>query len=155
MRDEPQAPVVVEPPSGYSVVGGTGGGSDTIGNMLAHMMPPPRPPAPPTPKPSNNIAKSDGPMRVSKGVQDAKLLRRVVPMYPPIAISARVQGTVHLIGIISKDGTIRDLQVVSGHPLLVRAALDAVRQWVYAPTLLSGEPVEVMAPIDVNFILNR
>jgi protein TonB len=58
-----------------------------------------------------------------------------------------------LVGIIAKDGTIRNLEVVSGNPLLVRAALDAVRQWVYQPTLLSGEPVEVICPIDVNFTL--
>jgi len=152
--DEPQAPVVVEAPSGVGVVGSIGVGGQ-IGTLLGGLMPPPRPPAPPTPKPSDSIAKSSGPVRVSQGVQDAKLLRRIVPVYPPIAITAHVQGTVHLIGIISKDGTIRDLQVISGHPLLVRAALDAVKQWVYAPTLLSGEPVEVMAPIDVNFILNR
>ena len=56
-----------------------------------------------------------------------------------------------LIGVIAKDGTIRQLQVVSGHPLLVGAAVDAVRQWVYRPTLLNGEPVEVIAPIDVIF----
>jgi protein TonB len=61
---------------------------------------------------------------------------------------------VRLTSIIAKDGTIRNLQVISGHPLLVGAAVDAVRQWVYRPTLLNGEPVEVLCPIDVTFSLN-
>ena len=150
---EPLSPNVVEAPS-VGVVGAFGD-SNKIGELLSTIIPPPRPPAPPTPKPTETSTKANGPVRVSQGVQDAKLLRRIVPVYPPLAITAHVQGTVHLLGVISKDGTIRDLQVVSGHPLLVRAALDAVRQWVYAPTLLSGEPVEVLAPIDVNFILSR
>ena len=74
-------------------------------------------------------------------------------MYPALARSARVQGTVHLLGVVSKDGTIQKLQVLGGHPLLVAAAVDAVKQWVYRPTLLNGEPVEVIAPIDVIFTL--
>lgn len=77
-----------------------------------------------------------------------------MPIYPPLAITARVQGTVHLVGVIARDGTIRDLQVIDGHPMLVRAAVDAVRQWIYKPTLLSGEAVEVMAPITVTFKLD-
>jgi len=96
-----------------------------------------------------------GPIRVSEGVQMAKLINRVMPVYPPLAKSARISGVVHLIGIISKDGTIRDLKVISGHPLLTKAALDAVSQWVYKPTLLSNEAVEVIAPIDVNFTLSQ
>ena len=89
------------------------------------------------------------------GVQMAKLINRVMPLYPPLAKSARISGVVHLIGIISKDGTIRNLQVVSGHPLLTKAAVDAVSQWVYKPTLLNNEAVEVIAPIDVNFTLSQ
>jgi protein TonB len=96
-----------------------------------------------------------GPIRVSEGVQMAKLINRVMPIYPPLAKSARISGLVHLIGIISKDGTIRDLKVISGHPLLTKAALDAVSQWVYKPTLLNNEAVEVIAPIDVYFTLNN
>ena len=87
-------------------------------------------------------------------MQLAKLVKQVIPVYPQLARTARVSGTVQLLGTISKDGAIRNLQVISGHPLLVRAALDAVQQWVYRPTLLSGEPVEVIAPIEVRFILN-
>jgi protein TonB len=92
---------------------------------------------------------------MSAGVQMAKLVRRVVPEYPPLARAARISGVVRLIGIIARDGTIRNLQLVSGHPLLTRAAIEAVQQWVYQPTLLSGEPVEVICPIDVNFTLGQ
>jgi len=84
----------------------------------------------------------------------AKLVRKIIPAYPPLAKAARISGVVRLIGIIARDGTIRNLQLVSGHPLLTRAAMEAVQQWVYKPTLLNGEPVEVIAPIDVNFTLS-
>jgi protein TonB len=83
------------------------------------------------------------------------LIRQVKPLYPDIAIRARVSGTVHLIGTIGKDGTIQHLQIVDGNPLLARAAVEAVSQWVYRPTLLNNEPVEVIAPIEVNFTLGR
>ena len=76
-------------------------------------------------------------------------------MYPPLAKQARISGVVHLNAVIAKDGTIQDLKVISGHPLLIQAAMDAVRQWVYAPTLLNGEPVEVVTQIDVNFTLSQ
>lgn len=84
----------------------------------------------------------------------AKLVKRVIPEYPSLAKTARVSGVVHLIGVIAKDGTIQHLQLISGHPILARAAMEAVRQWVYQPTLLNGQPVEVIAPIDVNFTLS-
>jgi protein TonB len=113
------------------------------------------PKPPPQPAPAKAKAADTAPMKVSSGIQEAKLLRRIVPIYPQMAIIARIQGTVHLVGVISKEGTIRELQVIDGSPLLVKAALDAVRQWVYKPTLLSGEPVEVIAPITVTFTLNR
>ena len=96
-----------------------------------------------------------GPIRVSIGVQTAKLVKKVIPEYPPLAKTARISGVVHLLGVISKDGTIQNLQVIGGHPLLTRAALEAVRQWIYQPTLLNGQPVEVIAPIDVNFTLGQ
>ena len=83
----------------------------------------------------------------------AKLIRKVIPEYPVLAKGARISGVVHLIGIIAKDGTIRNLQLIGGHPILARAALEAVEQWVYEPTLLNGEPVEVIAPIEVSFTL--
>jgi periplasmic protein TonB len=85
----------------------------------------------------------------------AKLIRKVIPEYPPLAKAARISGVVHLMGTIAKDGTIRNLQLIGGHPILARAALEAVEQWVYEPTLLNGEPVEVIAPIEVDFTLAR
>jgi protein TonB len=112
-----------------------------------------------TPPPTTPIAETrqppSAPLKVSEGVQMAMLVRKVIPEYPPLARSARISGVVRLIGTIGKDGTIRDLQLVSGHPLLSRAALEAVRQWIYRPTLLNGNPVEVIAPIEVNFTLGQ
>lgn len=84
----------------------------------------------------------------------ARLVHRVDPVYPAIARQARISGAVELTGVIGVDGHIRELRVVKGHPFLASAALEAVRQWVYEPTLLNGETVEVIAPITVNFLLN-
>ena len=95
------------------------------------------------------------PTLVGGAVQAAKLIKKIVPTYPAPARLVRVSGTVHLLGTISREGTIQQLQVISGHPLLVGAALEAVRQWVYQPTLLNGEAVEVVAPIDVVFTLGN
>jgi periplasmic protein TonB len=94
-------------------------------------------------------------IRVGGNVQQANPIKRVQPLYPPLAKQARIQGVVHLTAIISKDGTIQNLQVISGHPLLVPSALAAVKQWVYKPTLLNNEPVEVITQIDVNFTLSQ
>src|SRR5256884_632253 len=88
-------------------------------------------------------------------VQAARIVNRVQPVYPPLARQTRISGTVRLHAIISRDGTIQQLEVISGHPLLQQAALDAVRQWRYQPTLLNGEPVEVDTTIDVIFSLNQ
>ena len=95
----------------------------------------------------------DHPLSVGGDVQAAKIIRRVLPAYPALAKQTRTSGTVHLSGIIAKDGTVQRLQVLSGHPLLVKAAVDAVSQWIYKPTILDGQPVEVIAPIDVIFTL--
>ena len=92
-------------------------------------------------------------LRVSAGVQASKLISQPKPVYPPIAKQARVQGTVVLAATISKSGTIDNLRVVSGHPMLTQSALQAVRQWKYQPTYLNGEPVEVETTINVNFSL--
>ncbi|HEY8671890.1 MAG TPA: energy transducer TonB [Terriglobales bacterium] len=93
-------------------------------------------------------------VRVSQGVTAGLVIHKVQPNYPPLAKTARVQGTVQLAAIIGKDGTIQNLHVVSGHPLLTQAALDAVRQWRYKPYILNGEPVEVDTTIAVNFTLS-
>jgi protein TonB len=93
--------------------------------------------------------------QVRKGgqVQEALLIRRVIPAYPVLARQARVQGIVELMGVIAIDGRVKELRVVSGNPLLVGAALDGVRQWLYRPTYLNGNPVEVVCPITVYFKL--
>jgi periplasmic protein TonB len=94
-------------------------------------------------------------IRVGGNVQTAKLVKQPRPVYPALAKSARIQGVVKLHALISKEGVIENLTVISGHPLLVPAALDAVKQWVYQPTLLNGEPVGVETEIDVNFTLSQ
>ena len=81
------------------------------------------------------------------------LIHRVLPVYPPLAKQMRVSGRVRLMGVISTTGMIEKLEVIEGHPMLVKAAVDAVRQWVYRPTVLNGQTIAVTAPIEVNFIL--
>jgi protein TonB len=81
------------------------------------------------------------------------LLRKILPTYPALARSARVQGQVVLQAVISKQGAIENLKVLTGHPLLVPAAIEAVRQWRYRPYVLNNEPVEVETQITVNFSL--
>ncbi|HMC31677.1 MAG TPA: energy transducer TonB [Candidatus Angelobacter sp.] len=93
-------------------------------------------------------------IRVSGGVTAGNLLRRVEPVYPPLAKTARIQGQVILHAVISKSGSIENLQVMSGHPMLVQSALDAVRQWKYKPYILNGEPVEVDTTVTVNYNLS-
>jgi len=94
-------------------------------------------------------------IRIGGNVQQAKLISQPHPIYPPDAKAARIQGTVQLQATIGKDGTVQNLEVISGHPLLVPAALEAVKQWVYQTTLLNGNPVEVLTQIDVNFTLSQ
>jgi protein TonB len=92
-------------------------------------------------------------VRVSQGVTQGLLIRKVQPIYPPLARQARIQGTVLLQAEISKDGTIENLHLISGHPMLAPAAIEAVKQWRYKPYILNGEPVEVETQITVNFTL--
>jgi protein TonB len=92
-------------------------------------------------------------IRVSSGVAAGRLINKVQPVYPPIAKSARVQGKVILQAQISKNGTIEGLRVVSGHPMLTQAAIDAVSRWRYQPYILNGEPVEVDTQVEVTFTL--
>jgi protein TonB len=92
-------------------------------------------------------------VRVSQGVIEGNRIRSVTPLYPPLAKTARIQGTVVLHAIISKQGNVENLSVISGHPMLVQSALDAVKQWKYKPYFLNGEPVEVETTVTVNFNL--
>jgi TonB family protein len=105
---------------------------------------------------SVSAPKKNPPSRIRQGgiVQAGKLIRRVQPGYPPLATQAHVSGKVRLHAIIAKDGTVREVDVLSGHPLLVQSAMNAVKQWVYRPTLLNGQPVEVDTTIDVDFKLS-
>jgi protein TonB len=130
------------------VLGGVQGGvlSGIIGGLPAAPPPPPPPPKPKAPT---------APIRVGGNVQAANLISQPKPQYPPLAKAARVQGTVKFQATIAKDGSIQNLQLLSGPPLLVQAAQQAVLEWKYKPTLLNGEPVEVITTIDVNFTLSQ
>jgi len=109
--------------------------------------PPVSPPPPPPP-----ITKAE-PIRQGGNVQAANLIYQVNPAYPPLARQTRVQGVVVLEAVISREGWIESLRVITGHPLLNQAALDAVKQWKYQPTMLNGEPVEVITTVTVTFSL--
>lgn len=124
---------------GFGVAGGTG-------NVLGGILGGPSGPAPPKPA---------APARIKVGgqVQAAKMLRQTLPVYPAIAKTAHVAGTIILHAIIAKDGTVQALEYVSGPPLLMKAAMDAVREWRYTPTQLNGDPVEVDTTISVVFSL--
>jgi TonB family protein len=94
-----------------------------------------------------------GKIRVGGNVQAANLIKKETPVYPPLAKQARIQGVVRFTVTIGKDGTVQDVQLVSGHPLLVASAQAAVWQWQYKPVLLNGQPVEVVTTVDVNYTL--
>jgi protein TonB len=123
---------------------GVGGGTgDLLGIIGSGGSAPPPPPKPATP----------ARIRVGGNVQAAALVSQAKPEYPMIAKTAHVSGTVILHAIIAKDGSIQELQYVSGPPLLMKSAMDAVKQWRYKPTQLNGDPVEVDTTISVVFSL--
>jgi periplasmic protein TonB len=123
------------------------GGNVSFLPLILRTAPPPKPPEPkPAPK---------TPQRIGGAVAQANLIHEVQPVYPPLARSARIQGTVEFTAVISTAGTIEHLHLVSGHPLLINAARDAVLQWRYRPTLLNGSPVEVVTQITVRFSLSN
>jgi protein TonB len=131
--------------NGTGVPGGTGSGDprgvlSSLGNSSPASMPAPPPPV------ANHV-------RVSR-MMEGNLIRRVDPAYPAMARLARVQGQVVLSAIINKEGKIDRMQVLSGHPMLVQAAVEAVKQWRYKPYVLNDEPVEVETQITVNFFLS-
>jgi TonB family protein len=95
-----------------------------------------------------------GPLKINTGVLASKLVTKIVPAYPSAARAVHASGVVRLLAIVGVDGHIKQLRVLDGHPLLRKAAEEAVRQWIYSPTYLSGRPVEVEASIEVNFQLN-
>ena len=161
----PQHPAIfVDPPelapagSGSGVAGGTENGAasgvlSAVMDSATRVAPPPRPP-----KVAHTAAPVEpaAPIRVKIGgnVHLGALIHQVEPRYPPIARQMRVSGVVELEGVIGIDGRIRELVVKSGNPLLAPAAVEAVRQWVYEPSTLNGDKVEIIAPIAVTFRLN-
>lgn len=134
-----EAPVVYTN-NNNGVSGGTG---NVLGGLIGSGPAGPPPPPPATPQR----------IRVGGQVEAASLINKVEPQYPPIAKTAHVAGTIVLHAIIGKDGAIRELQFVSGPPLLMKSAMDAVKEWRYKPTMLNGEAVEVDTTIDVVFSL--
>jgi periplasmic protein TonB len=136
------------PATGASIgIPGNGIGPGPIGDLIpggssqGWPLRPPRPHAP-----ARTVNKSEG-------VMEGALVHRVDPLYPEIARAMHLSGTVRLEAIIGTDGIVQNLEVLSGNPILARAALEAVRQWRYRPTLLNGAPVEVETYITVNFVL--
>jgi len=142
-EDEAPPPVIASTGVVGGVPGGVPGGSmgGVIGSVLSS-----------TPVAVPHIATPQR-VRVSSGVVSGLLLRKVQPNYPPLARQARIQGVVVLQAEISKEGNIQNLQLISGHPMLAPAAIEAVKQWKYKPYLLNGEPVEVETQVQVNFTL--
>lgn len=140
------------PPEVGGAIGGVPGGVEggtvngVLGGVIGSVTHTAAPPPPPT-----QVKR----ITVGGQVTAAKLVNRVTPQYPPLARQTRVSGAVKLHAIISKDGSIMELSVISGHPLLVQAAISAVKEWRYQPTLLNGQPVEVETTIDVLFNLQQ
>lgn len=99
------------------------------------------------------LAQHGAPLKVPPGVQEQKLIHRVRVVYPQQALAARISGEVRLSVLIDENGIVRKLRLVAGHPLLVRAAMDAVKKWRYRPTYVSGHPVEVLTTVEVPFVL--
>jgi protein TonB len=138
-----------------SVFGSTGvdtnsnaGITGILGSAITTDAPPPAA-VPPKSKPA------PAPVPIGGRVAEANIIHKVQPVYPALARSARIQGNVEFTATISKDGAIENLQLIHGHPLLVNAAREAVLQWRYRPTLLNGQPVEVVTTIVVRFMLSQ
>jgi len=144
---EPTEEVVGGVPGGVpgGVVGGTLGGA--LGEALGAAHSVPVLAKTPEPAPVKRI-------RVASRVAEANLIHDVPPQYPPDAGRARIEGTVVLMAVIGKDGTVQDVRVESGLPILAQAAINAVKQWRYRPYMIEGEPVEVDSRITINFTLS-
>src|SRR5262249_4353531 len=123
------------------VVGGVVGG--VTGGVLGSGAPPPPPPPPPPPKPKVRPK----PQKIGGDVLQSKLIKKIEPVYPELAKRARVSGMVILNVQVNEQGRVEEIQVIRGNPLLNDSAVQAVRQWVYSPTLLNGEPVPVTATV--------
>jgi protein TonB len=144
LHDQPTNADAAGAADGFWVPGGTG--TDAPNSVISSVIkiPPAMPKVVVPPK-----------VRVSSGVAQGLLIHETKPVYPPLAMQARIQGTVLLQAVVAKDGTVQELRVVSGHPLLVKAAMDAVKLWRYKPYRLNDQPVEVDTEIIVNFTLGN
>jgi len=157
IQEQPQqaaaAPVTGGVPGG--VTGGQIGG--VLGGILGATptaAPPPAPPPPPVAATPTPAPAKPGTIRIGGAVEAAKIVSAPSPAYPPVAKDARIQGDVLLDAVIGTDGHIENLKVVSGNALLVSAAMNAVKQWTYRPTILNGQPVKVATEIMVHFSLS-
>ncbi len=135
-------------------IGSLGTGIQSLAGAVSHGAPvsilsltPVTPPPPPPPAARTPRVKTGG------DVQESKLIRRVVPDYPPLAIRAHVEGTVLLDVDIDEEGNVTNVRVLQGNPLLVPEAVRAVKQWKYSPTLLNGEPIPILSTVKVDFRL--
>jgi protein TonB len=168
-RSIPPKALILEDPEpvmsggGVGVAGGIAGGREggVPGGLLnslideaSRIVPVVRPPETSKPQPAKTASAPAAPLRITV-LKMATPVHKVEPVYPTLAKQARVSGTVELLGVLGTDGRIHEIKVVRGHPLLVKAAIDAVLQWVFEPTILNGQAVEVSAPVTVNFILNQ
>lgn len=133
------------PPATAGVIGGVVGGvpGGTVGGVIGGLAQSTAPPP--------SVARPAGPKKVSSGVMEGNLIKKIDPPYPSMAKIAHIQGDVVLQATISKQGTIENLRGISGHPILIQAAMEAVRQWRYRPYELNSEPVEVETTVTVRF----
>ena len=151
--EEPIVPAV-------GVIGGVPGGMPggiargVLGGILAaNASPPPvlAPPAPPPPPPPPQVAVPTVPIRIGGVVKEPQVIKMVPPVYPPLAARARVNGLVVLEATLTAQGSVEQIRVISGHPLLIDAAVECVKQWQYEPTYLNGTPVPVILTAKVHF----
>jgi len=133
--------------------GGEGGIGLPFGVPAPTAAAPPEPPPTPTPPPVPKFQPRE-PMRIASSLQRSLLIHQVNPVFPDLARRARIEGTVVVEALISKSGDIDSLRIISGNPLFNQAVIDAVKQWRYQPTILNGEPIDVITTITVNFTLN-
>ena len=131
------------------VAGGVPGGvpGGVLGGVVGGIVDVPLPPPPPPPAPR-------APVRIGGQIQAPALVKRVPPVYPPLAVNAKVQGVVILEATVGRDGRVEDVEVLRSVPLLDKAAIDAVRQWVYAPLLLNGQAERFILTVTVSFSLS-
>ncbi len=163
-RAIPDRPVILIDPDSVPDVGRNAGieggigssngtGSGVIDSLIAANAAPPPPPLRGVAKPAPAAA----PPRIKLGgvVVKSKFISGPAPEYPTLAKAARIEGLVRLEAVIGRDGRIMNLRAISGHPMLIPAALAAVERWIFQPTLLNGDPVEVDTEIEVNFTLRK